>query len=393
MTIDQQVQQSFGPKVCVEGPLAACGAGLRISGIDLCKSLSPEQVTCLLDALSQYRILSLPGQDLTTFSLARFERFANHWGAPLPHPSNYDPGGKIRPLDQSVTASVNAVFPKELQCLPHESPAVLVAANIRGHNTKADRQALMKVIEGGDCWHTDIEYEQIPLWVSMFLAHKAPVSRNARGGHWAQDLPWDKTQPSDPYIEGSSNRLMHLRRQLPRDGETPFADTAAAFAALSSDEQSRLSSVKIRRRIVDSDEGWLAPLVRTNPRSGIKSLHSPIWASRPRSRPPVEVDGMPAGASRAFLDELEAHVLQPEFRYDHSHGTGDVTIWDNFMTLHSFPWLKGDVQSVDDVRLLYRISCKGEPALTLPRNDSPEWLAEHITSGYQTPSEIIEQRS
>ena len=390
MTIDQQVQQAFGAKARVEGPLAASGAGLSISGVDLCTPLNPEQVTCLLDALSQYRILSLPGQDLASFSLARFERFANHWGAPLPHPSNYKRDGELRPLEQRVTASVNAAFPTELQCLPHESPAVLIAANIRGHDTEADRQALTKVIEGGDCWHTDIEYEQIPLWVSMFLAHKVPVSRNAPGGNWAPELTWDETQPTDPYIEGSSNELMRLRRQLPRNGETPFADTAAAFAALSSTEQSRLSSVKVRRRTNASDEGWLVPLVRTNPRSGIKSLHSPVWASRPRSRPPVEVHGMSAEASRALLDELEAHVLQPEFRYDHPHGPGDVTIWDLFMTLHSFPWLKGDVRTVDDVRLLYRISCKGEPSLTLPRSDPPEWIADHITSGYQTPMGMIE---
>jgi len=390
VNIDQQARQSFGEQVRVEGPLAASGAGLRISGVDLCAPLSPEQVTCLLDALSQYRIVSLPGQDLAAFSLAGFERFANHWGAPLPHPSNYK-SGELLPSAQRVTDSVNATFPDELQCLPHESPAVLVVANIRGHDSDADRQALKKVTMGGDCWHTDIEYEEVPLWVSMFLAHKAPVSRNVPGGNWAADLPWDETQPSYPYIEGSSHELMRLRRQLPQNGETPFADTAAAFTAMSSAEQSRLLSIKVRRRIYESDEGWLVPLVRTNPRSGIKSLHSPVWASRPLSRPPVEVDGMSAQASRAFLDEIEAHVLQPEFRYDHPHAPGDVTIWDLFMTLHSFPWLKGDVKSIDDVRLLYRISCKGEPSLTLPRHDEPDWIQKNITFGYQTAAQTIEQ--
>ena len=146
----------------------------------------------------------------------------------------------------------------------------------------------------------------------------------------------------------------------------------------------------MRRRLNEPDEGWLAPLVRTNPRSGIKSLHSPIWASRPGVRPPITVDGMSPEASRAFLDRLEAHVLQPQFRYDHPHAPGDVTLWDNYMTLHNSPPVKSDITSIDDARLLYRLSCKGEPALELPRHDPPEWLAANIAGGYASPAEIID---
>lgn len=95
-------------------------------------------------------------------------------------------------------------------------------------------------------------------------------------------------------------------------------------------------------------------------------------------------------ASRELLDDLEAHVLQKQFRYDHLHVPGDVTIWDNYMTLHNSPPLKSHINSIDDARLLYRLSCKGEPALVLPRNDAPEWLEEHIAGGYRTPAEIID---
>ena len=93
--------------------------------------------------------------------------------------------------------------------------------------------------------------------------------------------------------------------------------------------------------------------------------------------------------SRVYLDRLEKHVLQPQFRYDHTHTPGDVTIWDNYMTLHNSPPIKTNIQSIDDARLLYRLSCKGEPALTLPRNDPQEWLDQHINGGYVTPKEII----
>ena len=94
--------------------------------------------------------------------------------------------------------------------------------------------------------------------------------------------------------------------------------------------------------------------------------------------------------SRAFLDRIEAHVLQPKYRYDHLHKPGDVTIWDNYMTLHNSPPIKSGIKSIEDARLLYRLSCKSNPALMLPRNDDPEWLDEHISGGYATPQEILD---
>ena len=99
---------------------------------------------------------------------------------------------------------------------------------------------------------------------------------------------------------------------------------------------------------------------------------------------------MTEDASRAFLDQLEAHVLQPQFRYDHSHVPGDVTLWDNYTTLHNSPPIKSNITSLDDTRLLYRLSCKGEPALTLPRIDRADWLEAHIAGGYTTPAAIVE---
>ena len=152
---------------------------------------------------------------------------------------------------------------------------------------------------------------------------------------------------------------MRLRRTLPLNGETSFADTAAAFAALPSAERTRLADIQVRRHSYTKNHAAPVPLVRSNPHSGIQSLHSPLWCPRPPRQIPVEVDGRSVEASRAFLDEIEAHVLQPEFRYDHVHEPGDVTIWDLFATIHIAPPIKENIQSIDDARLFYRISCKG----------------------------------
>ena len=393
--LDQRLRQLFGNQACSEGPLASSGAGRRFLGLDMCKPLTSEQASFLLDALSEFRIICLSGQDLNQFSLAHFERFANHWGAPVPHPNNFLRGGKpaqsdgasdgefeLIPFKKRTASAVNLTFPDKLQCLPHQSPAVLVVSNFRGKKP-APSFSKYQVNRGGS-WHTDIEYEPLPIYVSMFLVHSAPASRSATDGNWVE-----RPDGNGPYFDGSSDELMQRRMQLPLNGETAFSDTAAAFRVLSPSDQAELEKIQLRRRLNPEDEGWLTPLIRTNPRSGIKSFHSPIWASRPRVRPPVVVDGMTDRESRNFLDQLESHVLQGQFRYDHLHQPGDITLWDNYMTLHNSPPAKTQIDSIDDARLLYRISCKGEPALKLPRQDCPSWLESHIPGGYTTPAEII----
>ncbi len=385
----------FGENVEIERPLAASGMGARVSGVDLNAPLLPEQVELLLDTLSQCRLFAIAGQDLDRFSLASFERFANHWGAPVAHPSNFLRGGKpaqqdgasdgtieYRPYADRKVAAADETLPGQVACLPHESPAVLVATNLLGEGDR-DKTRL----KDGGTWHTDIEYEPLPIYVSMFLAHHVPVAREAQNGQWV-DPPADTTGPA-PYFPGSDDELMALRKHLPLNGETAFADTAAAFAALPPEEQARLEAVRVRRRLNEGDEGWLTELVLTDPRSGVKSLHSPVWASRPGVRPPVEVDGMTPEESRQFLDELEKHVLQPQFRYDHLHRPGDVTIWNNYMSIHTSPPIKIGVDRVEDARLLYRLSCKGAPAPVLPRDDDPSWIATHIPGDYCSPDSIV----
>lgn len=393
-SLEDRFAAAFGPQVTFERPLAASGMGARVSGIDLSRPLRPNQVELLLDTLSHCRLFTLAGQDLDRFSLASFERFANHWGAPVAHPSNFLRDGKpaqqdgasdgvitYRPYADRKAAAADTTLPGQVACLPHESPAVLVATNLLGEGDR-DKSRL----KDGGSWHTDIEYEPFPIYVSMFLVHHVPAARNAPNGHWV--APPAATGP-EPYFPGSDDELMALRKRLPLDGETSYADTAAAFAALPREEQVALEALQVRRRLNQGDEGFLAPLVRTDPRSGIKSLHSPVWASRPGVRPPIEVEGMSPEESRTFLDGLEKHVLQPQFRYDHLHRPGDVTIWNNYMSLHASPPIKTGVDKAEDARLLYRLSCKGDPAPTLPRKDDPSWIATHIPAGYRSSDAIV----
>ncbi len=225
-----------------------------------------------------------------------------------------------------------------------------------------------------------IEFEPIPLSTSLFYVQRAPTTRDSAGGTWVADIPPD----TGFYHPDSPQELTRRRLALPLNGETAYADTAAAFADLPQAKQVELEQTMVRRRLRAGDPGWLIPLVYTNPRTGTRSLHSPVWASRGKNIAPVEVDGMSVRESREFLDEIENHVLHPRYRYDHVHTPGDIAIWSNFSTLHNAPPAKRTINNPQDARLMYRISCKGEPSYNLPRRDTDSWIEANILAPYRS---------
>ena len=184
--------------------------------------------------------------------------------------------------------------------------------------------------------------------------------------------------------------LTERRDELPLNGKTAYANTAAACTDLSADMKHELEEDRIRRLERINDPDWIATLVYINPRTGEKSLQSPIWASRGKNIAPVEVIGISDDESRAYLDHLEAHILAPEYRYDHRHTAGDVTIWSNFSTVHNAPPAKSIINSPNDGHLMYRISCKKDPSYHLPTRDTDDWLNKNISPPYGSPAEYFE---
>ena len=353
--------------------------GRRLRGIDLTEPLDSEQARAVIGALDDWQVISLPDQhDLTVH---QFERFANHFGAPIPHPSNVvdylGDTARLKPPEQGPAAEVAAAFPGQIALRPGgASAAVYLVTNLIGAGPEATPK-----VAGGQHWHTDIEFEPVPLSTSMFLVDQVPTRRNGTG-------TWVTNPGNGPgfYHPDSAELLTQRRQKLPLNGETAFADTAAAYRALDDEHQRMLDTVMIRRRRRKDDDGFVIPLVYVNPRNEMKSLHSPVWASRGKRIAPAQVEGMTPDESRRFLDDLEAHCLAPSFRYDHPHRPGDVTIWSNFSTLHVAPPTKTFVNDPDDARLMYRISCKGPVATELPRCDSEDWVRANITPPYRSPT-------
>jgi alpha-ketoglutarate-dependent 2,4-dichlorophenoxyacetate dioxygenase len=135
--------------------------------------------------------------------------------------------------------------------------------------------------------------------------------------------------------------MLHAKVVPPVSADTEFADLRAAYDALSAEAKARLEglqahhSVAYSRHVLGFDfseeeraqlEGAIHPLVRTNPRSGRRSLYLASHASR--------IVDWPIPEGRLLLHDLIEHATQQEFVYRHRWGVGDLVIWDNRATMH-----------------------------------------------------------
>ena len=127
-----------------------------------------------------------------------------------------------------------------------------------------------------------------------------------------------------------------------RGGETQFANTAKAHAALEEATRQRLIGLRAvhsweRSRIQSNSQratpGQIRerpavdhPIVRTHPDTGAKALYLGNHASH--------IVGWPETEGRALIRWLEAFATQAPFVYSHVWRAGDLVLWDNRCTLH-----------------------------------------------------------
>jgi alpha-ketoglutarate-dependent 2,4-dichlorophenoxyacetate dioxygenase len=135
--------------------------------------------------------------------------------------------------------------------------------------------------------------------------------------------------------------MLHARVIPAVDADTEFADMRAAYDELDGATKAKLEDLKAHHSIAYSratlgfefsDEeraklpGAVHPLVRTNPRTGRRSLYLASHASH--------VVGWPVPEGRLLLRDLTEHATQSRFVYRHSWHAADLVIWDNLATMH-----------------------------------------------------------
>ena len=171
-------------------------------------------------------------------------------------------------------------------------------------------------------WHTDKSYQPVPPMATMLYAVELPS----------------------------------------HGGDTEFANTAMAYAALPEETKRRIAALRVVFRwgagLSETDAaayGGLAgrpavshPLVRTHPDTGAKALYLGNHASH--------IDGLPKTEGAVLLDRLLDHATRREFVYAHRWRRGDLVMWDNRCLLHR---AVANYDLSRDRRILHRTVLKG----------------------------------
>ena len=184
------------------------------------------------------------------------------------------------------------------------------------------------------------------------------------GGGWHTDHSYDAIPAMGSIL---------VARTLPKTGgDTQFANLAAAYDALPEDLKNRIENLRAVHsnthlygenglyRLTDLSEqlGGMDrvgdathPVVIIHPESGRKVLYVNPGHT-------IQFEGWDFTTSRALLDELYKHVVQPQFPCSFNWLPGSVTFWDNRCTWHQ---ANNDYQG--QARLMHRITLAGS-ALT-----------------------------
>ena len=194
----------------------------------------------------------------------------------------------------------------------------------------------------------------------------AEIKRSARekatpfGGTWHSDWSFMKKPPSAT--------LLHSKIIPPVGGNTLFANTEKAFAALPDEMKDKLRNLKVihSAKIPYADDGFYAlekeersmkilpskeakatfshPMIKIHPETKKECLFiNPVYT--------INIEGFSEDESQQLLWELYEHMIQDQFIYEHVWNENMLIMWDNRTVMHQ---ATGGYDGYD--RLLHRIT-------------------------------------
>ena len=194
----------------------------------------------------------------------------------------------------------------------------------------------------------------------------AEIKRSAKekatpfGGTWHSDWSFMKKPPSAT--------LLHSKIIPPFGGNTLFANTEKAFAALPDEMKDKLRNLKVihSAKIPYADDGFYAlekeersmkllpskeakatfshPMIKIHPETKKECLFiNPVYT--------INIEGFSEDESQQLLWELYEHMIQDQFIYEHVWNENMLIMWDNRTVMHQ---ATGGYDGYD--RLLHRIT-------------------------------------
>ena len=194
----------------------------------------------------------------------------------------------------------------------------------------------------------------------------AEIKRSAKekatpfGGTWHSDWSFMKKPPSAT--------LLHSKIIPPVGGNTLFANTEKAFAAMPDEMKDKLRNLKVihSAKIPYADDGFYAlekeersmkilpskeakatfshPMIKIHPETKKECLFiNPVYT--------INIEGFSEDESQQLLWELYEHMIQDQFIYEHVWNENMLIMWDNRTVMHQ---ATGGYDGYD--RLLHRIT-------------------------------------
>jgi taurine dioxygenase len=265
----------------------------EVAGVDLSKPMDDSRFADIHDAFLGHSILVFRGQKLGNEEHIAFSR---------------------RFGDLEIHTARHWLLP--------EFPEILVLSNRGEKGTKP-------IINGGAYWHSDMTYKSKPPLGSLLYALEVP----------------------------------------PEGGDTLFADMYAAYETLDDETKLRVENLEVIHRYgdryqmmasVDKDRPPLTPkqlaevpdvvhpAVRTHPETGRKALFVNEGFA-------IGIVGLAQSESRALLEKLFSHSVQPAHVYRHRWQAGDLVMWDNRCTMHC-----ATEYDLRHVRAMHRTTIQGD---------------------------------
>ena len=250
----------------------------EISGVDISKPLSREDVAAIEAGMDRYAVLVFHDQEITD---AQQMAFSRNFG-----PLEDARGGNVtKPADKRLPEGMNDV------------------SNLGRDGAPLDRESRVHLFNLGNLlWHSDSSFRVIPAKYSLLSA-----------------------------------RLVH-----PAGGNTEFADMRAAYDALDAAAQAEVEDLICEHSLMysrgslgmldftDEERKNFRPvrqrLVRTHPVTGRQSLYLASHAGA--------IVGMTTPEARILLRDLTEHATQPKFVYVHTWRRWDLVMWDNRQVMH-----------------------------------------------------------
>ncbi len=249
----------------------------EVSGVDLRRPLSREEVAAIEAGMDRYAVLVFHDQDITDAQQIAFTR-------------------NFGEIENSAGGNVTKANQKRLDPLMND------VSNLGEDNrplARDDRRRLFNL--GNQLWHSDSSFRAIPAKYSILSGRTA-----AKKG-----------------------------------GNTEFADMRAAYDGLDEDAKALVEDLVCEHSLMYSrgllgfeatpeERAMFRPvrqrLVRSHPVTGRKSLYLASHAGT--------IVGWPVPEARALLRDLTEHAVQPQFVYVHRWRQYDLVMWDNRQMMH-----------------------------------------------------------